>query len=109
MQVGTPGLIDRCRRLESKLDAAGLSKAIQPAFDPKLQALVDVPAAELARNLLNERCALHSLSALNFIVHLLWHEWPPSTLNLQYFFVFYFIEMFLPHDFIRDFHWCQYF
>ncbi len=55
VQVGTPGLVDRCRRLESKLDAAGLSKAIQPAFDPKLQALVDVPAAELARNLLNER------------------------------------------------------
>ncbi len=59
LQVGTPGLVDRCRRLEAKLDAAGLSRAIQPAFDPKLQALVDVPAAELARNLLNERYELY--------------------------------------------------
>jgi hypothetical protein len=54
-QVGTPGLADRCKRLEAKLESAGLLLATQPAFDPKLQALVDALSAELAKALIQER------------------------------------------------------
>jgi hypothetical protein len=53
--VGTPGLADRCKRLEAKLESAGLLLATQPAFDPKLQALVDALSAELAKALIQER------------------------------------------------------
>ena len=40
-----------------KLESVGLSGAMQPAFDPQLQALIDVPAAELASGFLRERWA----------------------------------------------------
>lgn len=55
-QVGTPGLVDRCHRLEMKLESAGLAGAMQPTFDPQQQVLIDVPARELAQSLLRERC-----------------------------------------------------